>query len=196
MDIGLAGSRALTALPYHTDAMKVLNLRCSSLHAFEGWFGSEDDFQGQRQNGLVQCPVCADSDIQKMPSAPRLNFGGHAAGQANLPARDATAPAGALFKERLDIDESRALAAPTDVPFHPVGRSEDAALLAAVRQVMAATEDVGRHFAKEARRMYYGETPARSIRGQASQREALEMREEGIEVMALPMLPASAETLQ
>ena len=44
--------------------------------------------------------------------------------------------------------------------------------------------------------MHYGETPARNIRGQASSREALEMQEEGIEIMALPFISASAETLQ
>ena len=73
---------------------------------------------------------------------------------------------------------------------------ERAEFLAALRQVMATTEDVGPGFADEARRMHYGEAPARSIRGQASVRDALEMREEGIEIMALPILPASAETLQ
>ena len=73
---------------------------------------------------------------------------------------------------------------------------EHAEFLAALRQVMATTEDVGPGFADEARRMHYGEAPARSIRGQASVRDALEMREEGIEIMALPILPASAETLQ
>ena len=74
--------------------------------------------------------------------------------------------------------------------------SEHTAFLAALRQVMVTTEDVGQQFADEARRMHYGEAPARSIRGQATQREAMEMREEGIEVMVLPILPVSAETLQ
>ena len=61
---------------------------------------------------------------------------------------------------------------------------------------MVTTEDVGQQFADEARRMHYGEAPVRGIRGQATRREAMEMREEGIEVMALPILPVSAETLQ
>ena len=71
-----------------------------------------------------------------------------------------------------------------------------AAFLNALRQVVANTEDVGQRFADEARRMHYGEAEARSIRGQASAREAVELLEEGIEVMPLPMLPALKETLQ
>ncbi len=71
-----------------------------------------------------------------------------------------------------------------------------AAFLNALRQVMATTEDMGTRFAEEARRMHYGEVEARSIRGQASAREAVELLEEGIEVIPLPMLAAVKETLQ
>src|SRR5438045_5533830 len=56
-------------------AMKVLNLQCTQRHGFEGWFGSEDDFQGQLARGLVECPICGDTGIAKLPSAPRLNLG-------------------------------------------------------------------------------------------------------------------------
>lgn len=55
--------------------MKVLDLQCRQGHVFEGWFASEDDFQGQKQRGLVQCPLCADDHIEKRLSAPRLNLG-------------------------------------------------------------------------------------------------------------------------
>jgi hypothetical protein len=55
--------------------MKVLNLQCSHGHGFEGWFASEDDFQGQLGRGLVECPLCADTAITKLLSAPRLNLG-------------------------------------------------------------------------------------------------------------------------
>src|SRR3954454_19714155 len=55
--------------------MKVLNLQCSHHHAFEGWFGSEEEFQEQLSRGLVECPLGGDVAAAKMPSAPRLNFG-------------------------------------------------------------------------------------------------------------------------
>lgn len=56
--------------------MKVLNLRCANGHGFEGWFGSEDDFLDQNGRGLVECPLCADRVIARLPSAPRLNLSG------------------------------------------------------------------------------------------------------------------------
>ena len=47
---------------------------------------------------------------------------------------------------------------------------------------------MGKDFAQEARRIYYMETPLRSIRGEASAEEYETLREEGIEVMRLPFL--------
>lgn len=84
-------------------------------------------------------------------------------------------------------------AEPVPAPAQP---SPQARWLRAVRELMAATEDVGPRFADEARRMHYGEAAARGIRGQATRAEAVELIDEGISVMALPELPLSKETLQ
>lgn len=53
--------------------MKVLNLRCVHDHRFEGWFASNDEFEAQQQRGLVDCPMCGDKAIERLPTAPRLN---------------------------------------------------------------------------------------------------------------------------
>ena len=55
-----------------------------------------------------------------------------------------------------------------------------------------STEDVGERFPEEARRIHYGEVEERGIRGRASREDADALREEGIEVMALP-LPAAVK---
>ena len=56
--------------------MKVLDLRCASGHAFEGWFASEDDYLSQSERHLVACPMCGDAEVTRLPSAPRLNVSG------------------------------------------------------------------------------------------------------------------------
>ena len=168
--------------------MKVLNLCCSRDHRFEGWFASEEDFQQQMDGGLLVCPVCADISIARLPSAPRLNMsrdrsvalgeaaghdGGGVSGQAALrPKRPAAerAAGAAMVMHRLWQE--------------------------AVQHVMAHTDDVGDRFAEEARRMHYGETDERGIRGQATPEEAESLREEGIEVMALPLPPGLKGPLQ
>lgn len=59
--------------------------------------------------------------------------------------------------------------------------------LRAVREMLARTEDVGDRFPEEARRIHYGEARDRGIRGQATPEDADALRDEGIEVVALPV---------
>lgn len=178
--------------------MKVLNLQCGQQHSFEGWFGSEDDFQTQLQRGLVECPMCADKAVVKMPSSPRLNFGGHAppspsAAPDQFITRGSSSPAAADKDAKPSTGLSRwAEQAAQSSP----SIEQQASFLNAVRHVLANTEDVGDRFANQARAMHYGDAEPRSIRGQATQREAVELIEEGIDVMALPMPAALKETLQ
>ena len=55
--------------------MIVFDLHCKDGHRFEGWFGSARDFASQKKRGLLCCPTCGDSSIEKGLSAPRLNMG-------------------------------------------------------------------------------------------------------------------------
>ena len=141
--------------------MKVLDLQCAQGHGFEGWFASEDDFVSQCARALVQCPLCGDAAVHKKPSAPRLN----------------------LSTSRQDKPPANAVA----VISPPAA---DAALTAAWlemgRRIVANTQDVGEHFAEEARKMHYGETEERAIRGQTTLDEARALVEEGIDI--LPVL--------
>lgn len=150
--------------------MKVLNLRCAHDHAFEGWFASEDDYQSQNDRGLIECPMCGDKTVAKLPSAPRLNVSG---------AREPSAPATAA----------------------PSGEATQSMTLQsmwmrAVQHVMSTTVDVGDKFAEEARRIHYGETEERAIRGKASAEDAQALQDEGIEVMALPIPAVAKGSLQ
>ncbi|MEX1166602.1 MAG: DUF1178 family protein [Hydrogenophaga sp.] len=168
--------------------MKVLNLQCAQQHLFEGWFASEADYANQQTRGLVTCPLCGDATIQKMLSAPRLNL---------KSARGAEPPAPKVSQETA---EHKAVAQ-ADAPAPTAsGAAPDAALQArlmrAMREVLAKTEDVGERFADQARAMHHGDIAPRSIRGQATPDVALELAEEGIEVMPLPVLQGLKETLQ
>jgi hypothetical protein len=64
-----------------------------------------------------------------------------------------------------------------------------------IDHVLSSTEDVGHRFPEEARRIFYKETPERAIRGTASSQEVGELKEEGIDVMAIPGTPALPEKL-
>lgn len=168
--------------------MKVLDLQCRLGHSFEGWFGSQADYDAQRARGLVTCPVCNDSEITKMLSAPRLNLGHPPApAAAHAPDSSATAVGGAQTTGGGLVPTDAAgpagrPAAPTDVR-HQI----QAAMAQMVRHVLAHTEDVGPQFAEEARKIHYGERAARHIRGQATREETEALLDEGIDVLPLPV---------
>jgi len=147
--------------------MKVLNLRCAHDHRFEGWFASDDDFLSQTERGLMACPLCEDKTITRLPSAPRLNV-------TTQRGESSTSPAEA------EIAAARAQ-----------GR-----WLRAVRDVLEKTEDVGDKFPEEARRIHYGEAEERGIRGRASREDADALREEGIEVISVPVPEPLKGTVQ
>jgi len=137
--------------------MKVLNLRCANGHGFEGWFASDDEYMDQNGRGLIECPLCNDRVVSRMPSAPRLNLSG---------AREPAAPAKAAEPAAADLQ---------------------AGWLKAVHHMLANTEDVGERFAEEARRIHYGETANRGIRGEATPEQRAALNDEGIEVMSIPV---------
>ncbi len=174
--------------------MKVLNLRCSNGHGFEGWFQSEDDFAAQSQGALLQCPLCSDADVMRMPSAPRLNLSGT---RGDSPPR--AARAGEVAPNQ-GADASAARAAGQDAPTAglpaELSASLQAAWLQAVRKLVQSTEDVGTRFAEEARRIHYGESEQRGIRGEATPQEREALLEEGIETIVIPVPLALKEPLQ
>lgn len=64
-----------------------------------------------------------------------------------------------------------------------------------VEYVLQNTEDVGKQFPDEARRIFYKEVAERAIRGTASMKEVTELKEEGIDVLAVSGIPVPPETL-
>lgn len=158
--------------------MKVLNLGCDREHRFEGWFGSELDFQAQRERALLTCPVCDSKVVVRLPSAPRLSV-----------SRIAVSP------PSQQPDERQVAATPSATAADPQLQAQ-AQWLRAVHQVLKNTEDVGDRFPEEARRIHYGETKGRGIRGLASAEDARALKEEGIEVAALPLPVGFKGTVQ
>ena len=83
------------------------SLRCAEGHAFEGWFGSSDEFESQRASGRIACPVCGDTDVEKALMAPAVST---ARAEEGLPvaANVAAEPemTGMLRKLRRDLTEN------------------------------------------------------------------------------------------
>jgi hypothetical protein len=148
--------------------MIVFDVICESGHRFEGWFASAKDFGSQKRRGLVQCPACGSAKVRRVPSATRFNVGA----QAPTPAPATAAPKKTPEMEGKD-------------PF-AIAQMLYSSML---DELLTKSEDVGKAFPAEARRIFYDEAPARAIRGQATQEEHDELVDEGIPVARLPVPP-------
>ncbi|HUU73830.1 MAG TPA: DUF1178 family protein [Burkholderiales bacterium] len=141
--------------------MIVYDLSCEKAHRFEGWFSSAEDFDTQVQADQVSCPVCGSVSISRQLSAPYVNTGS--------PEPDSAA-------------KSTSETAVAGVDIASLHRKF-------VEYVLKSSEDVGKKFPEEARKIHYEEEPRRSIRGQASSDEIEALRDEGIDIFQVPGLP-------
>ena len=165
-------------------AMKVFDLGCEAGHSFEGWFGSDEDYRQQHAAGMLECPYCASRSISKRLSAPRLNLRTGAVDRAVAAvtgdgAADDATPMG-------ELDPATPARPPSPEAAATLALMQKS-WLKAMRHVIEHTEDVGGRFSEEARRIHYGESPERGIRGQATPQERESLLDEGIEVVPLPL---------
>lgn len=132
------------------------DLRCHKEHVFEGWFANMAAYDAQLANGELSCPACGSLKVSKAIMAPNVG------------------------RKSAQRDSSRAaMAAKTQL--------EMRRFLQQVRQhVEQNSEHVGDKFPEEARRIHHGETEERNIYGDATPDQVEELRDEGIEIAAIP----------
>jgi hypothetical protein len=145
--------------------MIVFDLLCGAGHRFEGWFGSASDFASQCDRNLLFCPTCGSPQVSRVPSATRANLG---APEPKAPSQPAKTP-------EMEGKDPFAIA---QMLYSKM-----------LDELFTKSEDVGREFPAEARKIFYKETPARAIRGQATNEEHDELIDEGIPVARLPVPP-------
>ena len=146
-------------------------LRCERGHEFDSWFQSSAAYDSQHNRGLVACPICESTTVNKAIMAPRIARKGKS--------KSAPVPAAAPADD----------AAPTSLVMAPQERELVAKLRELRDHVLKNADNVGNKFPDEARKMHYGDIDHRAIYGEATTEEARALIDEGIEVAPLPVLP-------
>ena len=146
--------------------MIVFELACVCGSSFEGWFRDSKDFENQLQSSQLLCPQCGSREIRKILSPIRFQSGGST--------------------EDLVIQGD-----PRDTV-----SAEDAekALATLQRFVEENFADVGADLAKESLKIHYGVAKPRNIRGVTTEAEEKKLREEGINLLKIPMPVKSEKT--
>ncbi|SLN10226.1 DUF1178 family protein [Oceanibacterium hippocampi] len=154
--------------------MIVYDLKCRNDHQFEAWFRSSDDCDEQVSAKAVSCPICGSSKLEKALMAPALASG---RGLRDDPAEGRTEEPAATRPAPQQVGQFAAM-------------GEAMRALRALREHVEKNSDyVGERFVEEARKIHHGETEKRNIYGEATLEQASELKDEGIDVAAIPWLP-------
>ena len=138
--------------------MIAFDLVCSNGHKFECWFRESASFDKQKAAGIINCPVCNDSDVEK-----------------------AFSPFSIKRKEEKESKQNKEKNKKGKI--HPLE-----ALRLVQEYIDKNFEDVGSNFAKEALKMHLGETEKRNIRGVASPDQETLLKEEGVTFVKIPII--------
>ena len=147
---------------HNEGSMIVYQLQCGNRHEFEAWFRDSGTYETQARGGDVACPFCGDADVGKAIMAPNISTSKSGPKDSDL--NRAEVRAKEVAEQILDA----------------VGHIR--------KQVEETCVDVGTDFANEARRIHHGEAEERGIFGNATDEEAEELDDEGIEFFRLPLV--------
>lgn len=141
-------------------------LKCENDHPFESWFQSADAYQSLASAGMLECPGCGSSTVEKTLMAPGVSTSRN--------------------KSAEPIERPNPSA-------QPVVSAPDPKMAEAMSKLRKHVEEnsdyVGQNFAKEATAMHLGDTPARSIYGEVAPADAKRLAEDGVPALPLPFIP-------
>ena len=169
-------------------------LICDLSHEFEGWFQTSASFDAQNQSELITCPMCGSANVRRALMTPNLaspkrRRKSSADNVSN--ANKSTSGANGLSSSpsnKIDLPEPRDVASGASSRVTEIGEAM-AHLRRLQRKIKAEYRDVGTEFAAEARKIHYGESAPENIYGQSSDEEREALADEGIDVVAMPLLP-------
>jgi hypothetical protein len=148
-------------------------LRCEHDHTWDAWFPSISGYDDQAARGLVACPYCDSTSVEKAPMAPSVVTSKKRSADPVEPKPTATQTETTLPVVKEDIS----LSLPEPLK----------AMIAEIKSKIEATHDyVGDTFAREARAIHEGESEARPIYGEATAAEVRALIEDEIPVLPLP----------
>lgn len=158
-------------------------LGCHKEHEFEGWFASSEEFARLKAAGHLDCPECGSTKIEKLLMAPSVK---------STKSKAVQHPSNTAVPKDADTKGGNVPAAVAPaMPELPAEVKEQfiKQLREMKKHIIANADNVGKHFGEEARKIHYGEAKERAIYGSTSAEEAVELLEEGISLLPMPVLP-------
>ena len=142
---------------------------CSSENHFDGWFKSIETYENQKQQGLINCPICGSDKVVKSLTTPSLK----------------------INKNQTSKYQSKTLKNYSSTRNFTASEDSDnitTLLRTLKKEVQKNSSFVGDEFVSQVRSMKEGKIKEKPIHGHGTNREIQELRDEGIDVLNIPWI--------
>ena len=136
-------------------------LRCECSAKFEGWFPSNEDYENQLAQGLLLCPMCDSNKVTKDIMSPAVGK------------KSTARKRGREHVKAMEGDQM------------VMGGKARLLLKQIQKHVEDNFENVGKDFAREARKAHAGDRD-QEFYGKPSKKEVKDLIKEGIDLFAVP----------
>ena len=139
---------------------------CSEEKAFDGWFKSIEAYEKQKQQRLINCPICGSDKVEKLLTAPTFRTN----------------------KNKISDDKDKHLKNNETFSGNVISDNISTLLRTIKKEVQKSSTFVGNEFVSQVRSMNKGKIKEKPIYGHGSNKEIKELRDEGIEVYNIPWI--------
>ena len=142
---------------------------CTDEKEFEGWFKSIEAYEKQKQQRLINCPICGSDKVEKLLTAPSLKTNKNKTSDVK-DKQSKNSENNETFLGNVDSDNIPTL------------------LRTLKKEVQKNSTFVGNEFVSQVRSMKEGKIKEKPIHGHGSDKEIKELRDEGIDVINIPWI--------
>jgi len=139
---------------------------CSNVKEFEGWFKNIDAYEIQKQQRLINCPICGSDKVEKLLTTPSLKTN----------------------KNKISDDKYNQYKNSEFISGNVNSDDISTLLRTLKKEVQKKSTFVGNEFVSQVRSMKKGKIKEKAIHGHGTNKEIKELRDEGIEVINIPWI--------
>ena len=141
---------------------------CSNQKEFDGWFQNIEAFEKQKNQGLINCPICGSDKIVKLLTTPSFKVTKKSKDNKNKINASPSVRDNFLSNDNL--------------------KNVSAILRTIKKEIQKNSTYVGKEFVSQVRSMKDGKIKDKPIYGHGSSKDIQELRDEGIDVVNIPWI--------
>ena len=139
---------------------------CSNVKEFEGWFKNIEAYEIQKQQRLINCPICGSDKVEKLLTTPSLKTN----------------------KNKISDDKYKQYKNSEFISGNVNSDNISTLLRTLKKEVQKKSTFVGNEFVSQVRSMKKGKIKEKAIHGHGTNKEIKELRDEGIDVINIPWI--------